>query len=52
MDYSFASIMLLMSYAVFRAVSWIISSTIKLAFLAAFITLGILAMSSSVGLLR
>lgn len=50
-DYRYAALALLVSYGIFRAASWVLATAIKLVFLAAFITLGILAMSSSVGLL-
>ena len=50
-DYRFAALVLIVAYGVFRVTSWIVSHAIKLAFLVAFIALGVLAMSSSVGLL-
>ncbi len=49
-DYRYAAFALLVAYGIFRAASWIIATAIKLAFVTAFIALGVLAMSSSVGL--
>ena len=51
MDYATAFMMLLAGYFVFRISSWVISTAIKLAFTVAFIALGVLAMSSTVGLM-
>jgi hypothetical protein len=51
-DYRFATFGLIVAYGIFRAVSWVISSAIKLMFIAAFIAIGVLAMSSTVGLLH
>jgi len=50
-DYRYVALTLLIAYGVFRAASWIISTAIKIAFYVAFISLGVLAMSSTVGLL-
>lgn len=44
-------IMLLGAYVVFRIASFVIVTAIKTAFLVGFIALGVLAMSSTVGLL-
>jgi len=51
MDYRFAALMLFAAYIIFRVTSWVVSHAIKLAFLVAFIALGVLSMSSTVGLL-
>ncbi len=50
-DYKLAAIGLTAGYGIFRSAEWVISTAIKLAFLIAFIALGVLAMSNSVGLL-
>lgn len=51
MDYIIALLWLLGAYVIFRVTSFVISSAIKMVFLVAFISLTILIMSSSVGLL-
>lgn len=45
------AVFLIAGYFLFRVFTWIITTAIKLAFVVAFIALGVLAMSSSVGLL-
>lgn len=49
-DYRFAAIILVIAYGVFRTVSWVISTAIKMMFVVAFVALAVLVMSSSVGL--
>ncbi|MBN2420685.1 hypothetical protein JXB27_00220 [Candidatus Woesearchaeota archaeon] len=51
MDYTFMFIMLLGAYVAFRIASSVVMAVIKTAFFAAFLAIGILAMSSTVGLL-
>ena len=51
LDYRYAALGLLGAYGIFRAASWVIGTAIKIAFYIAFISLGVLAMSSSVGLI-
>ena len=50
-DYRYAALILAVGYGVFRVASWVISTAIKIAFYVAFISLGVLAMSSTVGLM-
>lgn len=52
MGYGTAFAWLFGGYVVFRAASWVIGTAIKLAFLIAFVSLGVLAMSSAVGLMK
>jgi HAMP domain-containing protein len=51
MEYLFMFVILFGAYVLFRISSWILGTVIKLAFVAAFIALGVLAMSSTVGLI-
>ena len=51
MDYLTMFIWLFGAYVIFRVSSWIVATAVKLAFMVAFIALGVLAMSSTVGLL-
>lgn len=50
LDYRYAALILAVGYGVFRVASWVIGTAIKIAFYVAFISLGVLAMSSAVGL--
>ena len=50
LDYRYTALVLGVAYGIFRVASFVIGTAIKLAFLVAFITLGVLAMSSTVGL--
>ncbi len=50
-DYRYAALLFAVGYGIFRVASWVISTAIKIAFYVAFISLGILAMSSTVGLM-
>ncbi len=51
MSYLILFLILFGAFMIFRVSSWLFFTTIKLAFLLAFIALGVLAMSSTVGLL-
>ncbi|HIH39813.1 TPA: hypothetical protein HA219_03790 [Candidatus Woesearchaeota archaeon] len=50
-NYNYAALLLAVGYGIFRVASWVISTAIKIAFYVAFISLGVLAMSSTVGLM-
>jgi hypothetical protein len=50
MDYAAAVMWLIGAYVLFRISAWVIGTAVKLAFTIAFLTLGVLAMSSTVGL--
>ena len=51
LDYRYATLVLAVGYGIFRVASWVLSTAIKIAFYVAFISLGVLAMSSTVGLM-